>query len=179
MTRKRGRPTKFTKPVQKHIAQRIAQGESAQSICKDPKLPTQRALYKYLATSGDEDFVQMYREAIQARADVHADQILEIAEDDSGDLIEVKDSKGKVIDVKQNNAKLRRDQMRIEARQWHMARMNPRKYGQQTTTQHEHDHQHEITAVPNLRQLSRAILQVLGQAAVEPLQIEATKQEKP
>lgn len=96
------------------ICERIANGESLRSICKDDYMPDASSVYRWL--DGYEDFREQYAHARAKQADTYADQIVTIA-DTADDA---------------NKARLK-----IDARKWVASKLLPKKYGERTTTTHE------------------------------------------
>ena len=56
------------------------------------------------------------------------DQMIDIADDDSEDLIELKDAEGNVTKVIANTSKLRRDEIMISSRKWHLSHVLPKTF---------------------------------------------------
>lgn len=185
---KRGRPSRMTIIMQEKFLERIALGESIRDICeRDQTMPSIRSLYRHMWKPENEDFRQRYEKALERKADHFVQLQVDIANDDSEDLIETPIVKGGDIigyDIKANTARLARDKLKIETLDKAIARFNGGKYGDQRHHHHTHAHRHdhtvegEITVAPDYRQLSRAILQVLGKAEQQPLTIEEKPDDK-
>lgn len=106
---KKGRPTKMTPENQAEILTRIATGESMRQICmKTDHLPTMSNVFKYMWK--DKEFRHKYEIACNNRTEVHVEEIVEIADNDSGDT--------------------QRDRLRIDARKWCASKLVPKKYGE-------------------------------------------------
>ena len=101
-----GRPTKYGKAITGKICTRLAEGESLRSICNDDGIPVMSTVMLWLTKH--EDFSEQYTRARTAQAQVHADEITYIADHEEN------------ID---------RARIRIDARKWAAARMEPKKYG--------------------------------------------------
>ena len=71
--------------------------------------------------------MEMYARAREARADLHAAQVLEIADETVGSMVDVAQAKNK-----------------MDARKWLTARMYPRVYGDHVEHQHVGDFQPAI-----------------------------------
>lgn len=76
----------------------------------------------------DEELVNNYARACEARADLIFDELLEIADDSSQDTIEMDLGDGIVVE-KQNHEFVNRSKVRIDTRKWILSKMNPKKYG--------------------------------------------------
>jgi len=75
-----------------------------------------------------EGFSDQYARACEIRADVYADQILEIADDASRDWVTKKNPDGSTYQVF-DGEHVQRARLRIDSRKWLMSKMAPKKYG--------------------------------------------------
>jgi len=103
---------KYTKAIGDKICQRISEGESLRSICKDKKLPSARMVAYWLADERYGDFLQQYMRAKEQQADNIFEEILEIVDDSDKD---VQDRR-----------------LRMDARKWMAGKLRPKKYGDKT-----------------------------------------------
>jgi hypothetical protein len=101
-----GRPSSFTQEMAEHICERLAEGESLRSICRDDYFPRQSTVFRWLATN--EGFREQYVRARETQADAIADEILDIA------------------DEAEDAAKAR---VQIDARKWLAGKLRPKVYG--------------------------------------------------
>lgn len=72
----------------------------------------------------DEEKSKRYARACEIRADLMAEEILQISDNVGGDLVELPDGR-EVVD----NAVVQRDKLRVDTRKWLLAKMHPKKYG--------------------------------------------------
>lgn len=72
----------------------------------------------------DEEKSKRYARACEIRADLMAEEMLQISDNVGGDLIELADGR-EVVD----NAVVQRDKLRVDTRKWLLAKMYPKKYG--------------------------------------------------
>lgn len=101
---------------------------SIRKICKENDLlPDPVTIYKWL--SENEAFSKQYARAREDGAALMAEELLEIVDDESNDLIEVTTDKGKTY-MQVNNAKVQRDRLRADTRKWLLAKLQPKKYGE-------------------------------------------------
>lgn len=84
--------------------------------------------WTFLRAIEKEDLAQHYTRAIDVRADTIFDEILEIADDESGDEETFIDEEG-IKTVRKNKDNVHRSRLQIDARKWVLSRMNPKKYG--------------------------------------------------
>ena len=122
--RKTGRPSLYSDKLAAKICERLAEGETLRSICRDEKMPGKTTVLRWLGDEKNADFRTQYAHAREMQADRFAEEILEIADDGSGDWSTDKDGK-KTLD----HEHVQRSRLRIDTRKWLMARMAPKKYG--------------------------------------------------
>lgn len=108
------------------IFDRIAEGESMNSICKEPGMPSRKALLERIAK--DELVRKLYEVAIDQRTEVHAEEIIEIADDGTNDWMESHDPDNP--GYRANGEHINRSRLRIDARKWIASKLKPKKYGE-------------------------------------------------
>lgn len=113
--KKLGRPSLFTDELALNICKRIANGAALKDICDEPGMPSRQNVYNWL--NAHTTFFDMYARAREERADLIADEILAIA------------------DTEEDPNKAR---VRIDARKWWAAKVNPKKYGDRVQTENTH-----------------------------------------
>jgi hypothetical protein len=150
--RKVGRPSLYTEPLAAKICRRLAEGESLRAICADKAMPSAETVRRWLLDN--EDFCAQYVRAREVQADRFAEEILEIADDASGDWAVDKDGK-KTLD----HEHVQRSRLRVDTRKWLMARMAPKKYGDKL--QHTGEGGGPIRVRPDLSKLTDEELNVL------------------
>jgi hypothetical protein len=105
-----GRHSSYTDEIAKKICDRICQGEGLVRICEEKGMPAQGTVYIWLRDQPK--FQEMYTRAREVQQDFHAEQLLEIADEEP----EFHHHVGWAHN-------------RIEARKWIMSKLAPRKYG--------------------------------------------------
>tara|TARA_R110000782_G_C14621485_1_gene393301 strand:- start:215 stop:658 length:444 start_codon:yes stop_codon:yes gene_type:complete len=80
-----------------------------------------RSFYDWIEK--DLELQQQYARAIICRADVYFDEIIEIADDSSGDVINTEEG------TRMDSEFVQRSKLRVDARKWAVSKMNPKKYG--------------------------------------------------
>lgn len=123
-----GRPSVYSEELADEICARIVEGNSARSVCKSLGIGI-TTMFRWLREK--EEFRQQYARACQERADTLAEEIVEIADNSTGDWHEDKDGR-QVFD----HEHVQRDRLRVDARKWAAARMNPRKWGDRQEIEH-------------------------------------------
>ncbi len=111
MGRPRGGQTKYTHALGEEICRRLSEGESLQSICRDPHIPSIGTVMHWVADDRD-GFAAQYARAREAQAHVYAGEIVDLA--DAGE-------------ARMANVELLR--VRIDARKWFASKVLPKKYG--------------------------------------------------
>jgi hypothetical protein len=107
MSQPAGRPTIYTQAIDDEICEKIAQGMSLREICKADGMPSRDSIYAW--KSSNKGFSDHYNQAVEDRAELLAGEIVEIADDKTGDPA--------------------RDRLRLDARKWIACKLFPRKYG--------------------------------------------------
>lgn len=98
-------------------------GKSLRSVCTENEVKPSTFLRW---VSEDEKLAEQYARAIQVRADTHFSEIVEISDTQQIGTVETSKEWGtetKTADMVEHR------RLRIDARKWVIARMNPRKYG--------------------------------------------------
>ena len=112
----------YSEDTAKEICLRIMRGESLKAICRDDFMPPNWQVHEWL--SGKPDFADRYARACEVRADTIFDDILEIADDNQQDIVLNPDGTERL-----NTDHVQRAKLRIDARKWALAKMQPKKYG--------------------------------------------------
>jgi hypothetical protein len=104
---KRGRSSGYSAEIAETICDRLANGESLRAICADPGMPAKATVCRWLARN--QEFRRSYAFARRCRAEEMMDEIMEIADDSSGDYVKKTGADGKVTWVfdKENLARQR------------------------------------------------------------------------
>ena len=102
--------------IAKRICERMACGESLRQICRDDDMPTEGAVRGWVIYD-HHGFASRYAHARELRADVWADQILDIAREVPADA-----------------AHVARAKLEIDAIKWTASKLMPRRYGEHLTT---------------------------------------------
>lgn len=125
MAKKLGRPTKFTQELADAVCEQIAQGKSMRTVCAPDEMPAIATLFRWLREY--ESFREQYARATEERTEAMAEDILDIADDGSNDLMTIQ--KGDMTYEIENKEVTNRSRLRVDTRKWLMAKMKPKKYG--------------------------------------------------
>ena len=108
------------------ILERLADGDSLASICRDEGMPDERSVRRWARNHGE--FGCRYAIARRLGYEKRADELLEIADDLSADWIESENGH-RVID----NVHVNRARLMIDTRKWLLSKMLPKVYGDHLT----------------------------------------------
>jgi hypothetical protein len=122
-------PSSYTKELGERICFLIA--TNATSILKltkkFPELPSHETIFKWRIQFPE--FGAMFLEAKKDQAILYADETIDIADDDSRDLLDT--DKGVVA----NSAAVARAKLRIDTRKWYASTLAPRTFGEKSQTE--------------------------------------------
>lgn len=131
---------RFSDEVWEAILQRIEDGYSLRTICRDEGMPSTAGVYTWLSRWNEElssDDVEtaerarvhldQYARARAVQADRLAEECLEIADDASQDYITIMrgDKEVRVLDTEH----VQRSRLRIDTRKWYASKLAPKVYG--------------------------------------------------
>lgn len=122
-----GRPSKYTNKLADKICQMIAQGQSVRSICSKKDMISMQTFFRWLREN--DKFCEQYARACEERSYMHAEEILEIADDATNDYMEQHDESDELTGYKLNGENIQRSRLRIDTRKWLMSKLNPKVYG--------------------------------------------------
>ena len=125
-----GRPTDYCPELIDKICDRLTQGESLKTICKDADMPNTSSIFLWLAKYPE--FSDKYARAKSAQMDTMAEEIVEISDDRSNDV--TVDEKG---NEKVDWECVQRSKLKVDTRKWLMSKLAPKKYGELKTLQHQ------------------------------------------
>ena len=123
-SKKKGRPSLYTDKLASKICRRLAEGESLRAICADKAMPAISTVMGWLFDGNHDEFLEQYARAREAQAEVRADEIVDIADDDTNDFTADKD--GKLV---ADHEHIQRSRLRVDARKWIAAKLLPKRYG--------------------------------------------------
>lgn len=121
--KKNGRPSKYTDKLADEICQMIAQGQSVRSICAKKDMISMQTFFRWLREN--DKFREQYARACEERSYMHAEDIIEIADNATNDYMEKLEGDGYIF----NSENVQRSRLRIDTRKWLMSKLNPKVYG--------------------------------------------------
>lgn len=123
---------------------RMMNGEAVTKICKEDDQPHYSVFMNWVRC--DQDLFDQYARARTIQSDYFFDEMVEIADDE---------------------ADIRRAQVKIEARQWHVGKISPRKYGNRIMSQIDATVTHSVK--PDLSRLSSDAREELRTLLIEQM----------
>lgn len=133
----------FNDDLASAICERLADGESLRSICRGDDMPNKATVFRWLAAN--KSFSDQYARAMEARADSHADDLVDIADDPT---IDANDKR-----------------VRIDARKWVAAKLRPKVYGDKQLLGSDPDNPLPSAPMIDLTKVSDEALKVLREVA--------------
>jgi len=132
-TKPAGRPTIFSEQLAANFLEQVATTSfSLRTICNDELMPSVSTIFRWI--NENEAFKEQYARAREAKADLLAEEILEISDDGSNDLMTI--VKGDQSYEMENKEVVNRSKLRVDSRKWLASKMMPRKYGDKIQTEH-------------------------------------------
>ena len=134
-----GRPTDYNMELLDAICERIARGESMRSICRDKSMPAMRTMFRWLREKPE--FRQQYIYAKEESADLWAEDIVEIADNESSqpvlvDGVPLVGHDGEIVQTVTPSS-VAHARLRTDCRKWAASKLKPKKYGERITTEHQ------------------------------------------
>lgn len=133
-----GRPSGYSVELGELICQRLVCGkddkpESLRSICLDDDMPSMTSVMRWLAK--EEEFRQQYARARELQQEVRLEEIHEIADNCTDDVIflTTDDDSGEGAKPVIKHSAIQRARLQIDTRKWAMSKMAPKKYGDKIT----------------------------------------------
>lgn len=121
-----GRPTDYTPELAEDILTRIMEGQGVAEIGRDETMPSERTIFRWLASN--DDFCQRYTCAKEISAEYMAEDMLDIADNAVNDWMKRNGKEDEDYWVA-NGEHIQRSRLRIETRKWLMSKLKPKKYG--------------------------------------------------
>jgi hypothetical protein len=121
-----GAHSSYTQEMADRICERLAQVGSLRRVCREPGMPDDNTVRKWVAER--EDFAQAYARAKAAGIDSLVEEGLDIADDGLNDFRQIAQPGGEVAE-KLDVDHVSRSKLRVGYRQWLAERMAPKKYG--------------------------------------------------
>ena len=135
--RKVGRPLPglevYTPEIVAEMCERIMDGEALGHICRDTHMPARKTVYIWLRDKPE--FYEKYLQAKRIQMEHYVEEVIEISDDTSQDLLDMPAKDGKPAFKIMNKAKIYRDQLRVNTRKWIASKLSPMLYGDKAQIQ--------------------------------------------
>ena len=159
-----GRPRLYSQEIAEELLDRLAAGESLESICRDDHMPAPPTVRKWVAqrtegVDGAPAFSAEYARAREFGYDAMAERLLEFG------LTDYIGPDGYV-----DNGEIQRLRLLSDNRRWLLSKLMPRKYGDKVTQ--------EITGDPDAPLVTRIELVPVAPRRLEPPTIDGKDGEK-
>lgn len=92
----------------------------------------------FIWIEGDETKSKQYARATELRAEALLDEMFDIVDDSSNDVMEIDLGDG-IVNTRTNNEVIQRSRLRYDARKWLVSKLNPKKYGDKTILSGDED----------------------------------------
>jgi len=125
---KNGRPPIYSPELAAAICDRLADGESLRSICRDPAMPDRSVVTGWILNN-HEGFTAQYTRAKDIGIEQIADETFDIADDGTNDWIERENQRTGQTYIALNEEAVARSRIRIDQRKWYLSKIAPKKYG--------------------------------------------------
>jgi hypothetical protein len=135
------RPSDFTEQLGADICQQLVEGLSLRAICRKDEMPAISTVMLWLTKHAE--FSAQYAHAREAQADTFADEIIDIADDGSGDWITDSDGNRRV-----DQDCIARSRLRVDTRKWIASKLKSKKYGDKVENTHVGDKERPIVLTP-------------------------------
>lgn len=124
-----GRPTDYNDEVAGRICKQIMHGLSMRKICAADDMPCQGTVYEWLARH--KEFAEQYLRAKAVQVEHLVEEMMEIADDPTGDSYEDEDGNQRT-----NYEVIARSKLRVDTRKWYASKLAPKIYGDRLSTEH-------------------------------------------
>jgi hypothetical protein len=130
------------------LCELMIEGRSLREICEMAGMPSRRSVFYWL--QHNEEFRERYGIARLMQVEYWAHEIIEIADDTSGDFV-INEQGERVVDHEHINRAL----LKIDSRKWLMSKLHPQRFGDRVTA--------DVTVRRDMRELSDSeLLQIIG-----------------
>ena len=133
--KKKGPPSLYDEALADTICDRLADGESLNSICKCEGMPSERTVRTWARTP-DHPFSPKYARAREIGYLKLADELLEIADDGTNDWMRRTGKDGEDLGWAVNGEHIARSRLRVDTRKWLLSKCLPKVFGDRITTEH-------------------------------------------
>ena len=128
-----GRPTKYTKKIAEEICNRLAEGETLNSVCRDDQMPSPSAVRGWVLDD-QQGFSVHYARARELGYQAMADDLVEITDDARNDWMARPGNNTPGYEL--NGEHVQRSRLRVDTRKWLLSKALPKVYGDKVDVNH-------------------------------------------
>ena len=121
-----GRPSTYTPEVGDIICAKIASGQSMRSVCLEPGMPGRATIHRW--RSKNPAFDAQYAQAREMLYELWADEITEIADDSTTDMV-IKTGRNGATYEAVDQEHIQRSRLRVDTRRWLLSKLMPKQFG--------------------------------------------------
>lgn len=126
-----GRPSKYTDELGMTICEAIVSGKAIRQVCDEVEIGV-TTLFRWL--DENEEFRQRYARSKDLQAELMADEIKSIA--DENPVCEVPTKSGDVF-TSTDRGGVERNRLRVDSRKWIASKLLPKRYGDKLAVEHD------------------------------------------
>ena len=164
-----GRPSTYTEQAGLEICQEVADGTSLRQVCLNSKRPSRPTVYKWL--SKYPAFAANYAQAREMLYQSWADEILEISDDSTTDMITKTGRNGSTYEAV-DQEHIQRSRLRVDSRRWLLSKLLPKQFGDKLGVEVDTTVTHKLEISDRERMRRFALFMLEDQAADNVLTIE-------
>ncbi|WP_200952406.1 transposase [Mesorhizobium sp. Root552] len=142
-----GRPSDYSEELADIICERLADGESLRSICRDEGMPHASTVCRWLASDDRTAFREQYARARELQADALFDEALEIADTPVEGVTYKETEKGTYVT---RGDMIEHRRLRVDTRKWMVGKLAPKKYGEKLALGSDPDNPLPLVPVINV-----------------------------
>jgi hypothetical protein len=131
----------YTDELAATVCRRMAEGESLIQICRDEAMPCKATVMKWAREIPG--FADQYARAREALLEIHAEELVEIADDGTNDWMERATRDGRIERVL-DREHIDRSRLRVDTRKWLLSKLLPKKYGDKLQLDGTLNHKHDV-----------------------------------
>lgn len=117
-----GRPSEYNVEIAAKICAQLSEGMTLRKVCMADDMPSRVTVFSWIEKHPE--FLNQYIRAREYQVEYWLDETIDISDESSSDLMA--DEYG---NLKTDHEVVKRSQIRIQARQWSIVKMAPKKYG--------------------------------------------------
>lgn len=128
------RPTTFNREIFNLICEHMSRGQTLREVCRDSEMPGESTVRSWAVLDIADGVAAQYARAREALAAHWADETVEIADDGTNDWVERRRRDGST-ETALDREHVERSKLRVSQRNWLLARILPKTYGDRIATQ--------------------------------------------